>query len=315
MKYLTPIVKINSQLPCNIYIKRDDLLPFSFGGNKVRIAEEFFSDMKKKNCDCIIGYGNSRSNLCRVIANMSKYYGVKCCIISPKDDDGQRIETSNSKIVRLCDAEIVICSKDNVSATVGDTVSRYIDAGYSPYYIYGNEFGTGNESTPVKAYYKCYNEISEQSKDLGLEFDYIFCATGTGMTQAGLLAGKSVAKGKEKIVGISVARPTDKEIRIICNYLEAFSKEQSLKINDSQEDICVIDKYVGKGYGKKDNKIDKIIFDMLTSNGIPFDPTYTGKAFLGMTDFIEENQIKDKNILFIHTGGTPLFFDNLSNIG
>ena len=47
MKYLTPIVKINSQLPCNIYIERDDLLPFSFGGNKVRIAEEFFEDMKK----------------------------------------------------------------------------------------------------------------------------------------------------------------------------------------------------------------------------------------------------------------------------
>lgn len=41
MKYFTPIIKINSQLTCNIYIKRDDLLPFSFGGNKVRIAEEF----------------------------------------------------------------------------------------------------------------------------------------------------------------------------------------------------------------------------------------------------------------------------------
>lgn len=107
------------------FVKRDDLLPFSFGGNKVRIAEEFFSDMKKKNCDCIIGYGNSRLNLCRVIANMSKYYGVKCCIISPKDDDGKRIDTSKSKIVRLCDVEIVICSKANFSKTVRVTVSRY----------------------------------------------------------------------------------------------------------------------------------------------------------------------------------------------
>lgn len=49
MKYFTPIIKIHSQLTCNIYIKRDDLLPFSFGGNKVRIAEEFFADMRRKN--------------------------------------------------------------------------------------------------------------------------------------------------------------------------------------------------------------------------------------------------------------------------
>lgn len=30
------------------YIKRDDLLPFSIGGNKVRIAEAFYQDMKAK---------------------------------------------------------------------------------------------------------------------------------------------------------------------------------------------------------------------------------------------------------------------------
>ena len=31
-----------------IYIKRDDLLPFSMGGNKVRIAEAFFRTWFKK---------------------------------------------------------------------------------------------------------------------------------------------------------------------------------------------------------------------------------------------------------------------------
>ncbi len=45
------------------YIKRDDLVPFSFGGNKVRIVQKYFKDMSKKGCDCIITYGNSRSNL------------------------------------------------------------------------------------------------------------------------------------------------------------------------------------------------------------------------------------------------------------
>ena len=314
MKYFTPIIKINSQLTCNIYIKRDDLLPFSFGGNKVRIAEEFFADMRRKKHDSIIGYGNSRSNLCRVIANMSKYYGVKCCIISPKDDDGQRVETSNSKIVRLCDSEIVICSKDNVSKTVSETISRHKDTGYSPYYIYGNEFGTGNKSTPVNAYYKCYNEILSQAKAYDLDFDYIFLATGTGMTQAGLLSGKLVSNGKEKIVGISVARKTEQETNVIYDYVKSFFKKKQLNTNILKDDICVVDEYIGKGYGKKSSIIDKAIYDMMVLNGIPLDPTYTGKAFLGMRDYIIKNNISNKNVLFIHTGGTPLFFDNLRNV-
>ena len=64
----TPIQKIRSINDNNVYIKRDDLLGESFGGNKYRIACEFFEDMKDKNKDLIIAYGNSRSNLCRVIS-------------------------------------------------------------------------------------------------------------------------------------------------------------------------------------------------------------------------------------------------------
>ena len=68
-QYKTPIYDMNySDQKNEFFIKRDDLLPFSFGGNKVRIAEQYFRDMKKKDCDCIIAYGSSRSNLCRVIA-------------------------------------------------------------------------------------------------------------------------------------------------------------------------------------------------------------------------------------------------------
>ena len=90
----TPIQKIDTNNN-NFYIKRDDLLPFSFGGNKVRIAYEFLSDMKKKNKNCMIAYGNARSNLCRVIANLCSVKKIPCHIISPSDDDGQRVTTNN----------------------------------------------------------------------------------------------------------------------------------------------------------------------------------------------------------------------------
>lgn len=35
----------------HFYMKREDLLPYSFGGNKVRFAQKFIEDMKREHCD------------------------------------------------------------------------------------------------------------------------------------------------------------------------------------------------------------------------------------------------------------------------
>ena len=52
----SPIYKIKDTTgnENNVYVMREDLIPFSLGGNKVRIAEEFFLDMKEKGCDTLI---------------------------------------------------------------------------------------------------------------------------------------------------------------------------------------------------------------------------------------------------------------------
>ena len=49
---------------------------------------------------------------------------------------------------------------------------------------------------------------------------------------------------------------------------------------------------------------------MAKKEGIVLDPVYTGKAFYGMKQYIKKNKIEDKNILFIHTGGTPILFNH-----
>ena len=98
--YITPIIKIEDDFN-DLYIKRDDLLPFSFGGNKVRIALEFLDDMRNQDRDCIIGYGNARAYLSRALANLCYQQNIPCHIISPADEDGTRIDTFNSKICLL----------------------------------------------------------------------------------------------------------------------------------------------------------------------------------------------------------------------
>ena len=63
--------------------------------------------------------------------------------------------------------------------------------------------------------------------------------------------------------------------------------------------------------GNYNETIVKTIEDQYYLNGIPLDTSYTGKAFWGMQEYIKKMKINNKNILFIHTGGLPLFFDKI----
>ncbi len=307
----TPIYKLKTQFDTvNLYIKREDLLPFSFGGNKARIAREFFSDMESKGMDCIVGYGNARSNLSRVLANVNFSRRGVCHIISPSDDDGERVITNNSLMVHACGAVFHECSKTNVSKTVQDVMDECKEQGLKPYYIYGDKFGNGNEAVPVRAYVKVYQEILKQEEELGVHFDSVVCATGTGMTQAGLIAGKSLYGGDCIIYGISVARDAERARAALDKYLQAYGDSIGRKITG---EVNISDDYICGGYGKYTPNLLRTIKNMYLLNGIPLDPTYTGKAFYGIQDMLSQNML-GQNVLFIHTGGTPLFFDNLREI-
>ena len=73
------------QVKENLYIKREDLIPYSFGGNKARKGLLFFKEIDKGGYDCVVTYGSSHSNHCRIIANMAAARKMKCYLISPRE--------------------------------------------------------------------------------------------------------------------------------------------------------------------------------------------------------------------------------------
>ncbi len=313
MNTVTPIVTLGKIEENIVDVKRDDLLPFSFGGNKVRIAQEYFLDMEEKGCDCLVGYGNARSNLCRVLANMSSSKGIPCRIISPDDTDGGRCDTANSFLVDICGAEVITCPKTCVAQTVESVLKQCRAEGYNPYYIYGDKTGNGNEATPVRAYAKVYSQIKQQTKEAGVYYDMIFLATGTGMTQAGLLAGAAASMEKQTIIGISVARSAEQETQVLEKFISAYLAEKGIS-DMVKNPVIVTDDYLCGRYGKYDERISETIRSVYLNYGMQLDPTYSGKGFAGMLQWLKDNSMKNKRVLFLHTGGTPLFFDFLKNL-
>ena len=299
--YPTPIIKLNDKDINRLYIKREDMIPYSFGGNKARKGLLFFDEIDKGDYDCVVTYGSSHSNHCRVIANMAAQRNMPCFIIGPEEVSDI---TYNSVMMDMLGAHITTVPVETVSKTINDKINELKEQGKKPYFIAGG--GHGNIGT--QAYVDCYNEIKEYERSNDVFFDYIFFASGTGTTHAGLVCGQILNEDERKIIGISIARKNPRGRDVVIESIKEYLGRNDTKID---EKTVFIDDYTGDGYGKDNEEINQVIEDIFTDYGIPLDSTYTAKAFLGMKKYIDKHDIKDKNILFIHTGGTPLFFDDI----
>lgn len=308
---VTPVVALSGNYGANqLYIKRDDMIPFSFGGNKARKAAEFYKEIKDKDIDVVMTYGSNSSNHCRIIANMAAAMGLSCHIISPEEN---REILYNTRLVEQFGASIETCPVSQVSETIGKRIKAFEKEGRKPYFITGG--GHGNPGT--ESYVKAYQEIEAWEKEKGIHFDYIFHASGTGATQAGLVCGQllsekeiSPVSRERKIVGISIAREEGRGREVVKDSIREYLGERFTQLY-REEALIFTDKYRCGGYGSYTDEIKELIDKVMKQEGIPMDTTYVGKAFWGMLQYFKEYEIRDKNVLFIHTGGTPLYFDRL----
>lgn len=308
--YPSPVICLNDKEIPGLYVKREDMIPYSFGGNKARKALLFFKDIDEGDYDCVVTYGSSHSNHCRVIANMAAARKMPCYLIGPAEVSDT---TFNSRLMDVLGANQTSVPVDNVSDTIDKKLAELKAAGKKPYFIAGG--GHGNIGT--QAFVDCYEEIRDYEQNKGTRFDYIFFASGTGTTQAGLVCGQLLNKDDRKIIGISIARKNPRGRDVVLSSIEEYLKERhpesGITSKQIEENTIFLDDYIYDGYGKDSEDIKRVIMDSLIRYGMPLDATYTGKAFFGMKDYIRKNSLEDKNILFIHTGGTPLFFDEITS--
>lgn len=314
----TPVIRLKERYAHNtIFVKRDDLLPFAFGGNKVRKAAVFYREIIAQEPDVIMTYGAEGSNHCRVIAMMAYMMGLPCHIIAPAQDDGGEV-SANRRIVLATGASIETVPVDQVAQTIENRTAAFGETGKRVYFIQGG--GHGNPGT--EGCIRAYDEILVWERGNGISFDRIFHASGTGATQAGLVCGELLtrtASGESsamsvqgtRITGISIARDNPRGAEVVRESVRDYLGARAAAY-DIDAAVEFVDDYTLGGYGKTSDAVEALMERMLTAESLPLDHTYTGKAFHGMLCYLEEHGIRDKDILFLHTGGTPLFFDDLT---
>ena len=121
-----------------------------------------FSRICRKNKDCMIIYGNSRSNLCRVLANLCCAEKSPCYMIcSSEENEGTTDRNQQQPSDEMkAGAEVIPCRKNRDCTDRRADDEPFGQRGDITHIIFsGDKFGTGNEGTPVQATGRLPREI------------------------------------------------------------------------------------------------------------------------------------------------------------
>ena len=64
-----------------LFVKRDDVIPFGFGGNKVRKLQFVAAEAVARGADTLVTVGGIQSNHARATAAVAARLGLRCVII------------------------------------------------------------------------------------------------------------------------------------------------------------------------------------------------------------------------------------------
>ncbi|WIF95061.1 D-cysteine desulfhydrase family protein [Caminicella sporogenes] len=303
----TPFKKLqnlSSKFNVNLFIKRDDLSGVGVGGNKIRKLEFLLADAIDKGCDTVITIGGAQSNHAMLTAASCRKLHLEPILVLKKR--GVTDTKGNLLLNNILDAKIYFIDTDSTSEVYDEAIKlseELMKKGKKPYVI---PMG-GSNILGTLGYINCAFELFKQADEIGVNIDHIVCASGSGGTQGGIIAGVKLLDKKTKVTGVMVSPEKDFEKKI-SNLVNG-----ALKLLES--DICINEKevvlkdYVGLGYAIPSEIGTQAIKLLAKNEGIILDPVYTGKAFGGLIDLIERGYIREnENVVFIHTGGIPGLF-------
>lgn len=286
----------------NIYIKRDDQTGSELSGNKIRKLEFAVKEAQKLGCNLLITCGGNQSNHVRATAAVAAKLGMKSCLVLRGDRNTP--PDGNHFLDLLLGADVRFISPEDYSSRRMEIMEEikieYEKKGMKPYVIpEGASNGIG-----TFGYYLGMEEIIKQQKEMGIRFDGIVLAVGSGGTYAGLYLANKIFNNSGRIHGINVCDNEEYFVNKIYDILIDSKKYYSEEVAISRDDISIIDGYVGAGYAKSSKKELEFIQFIAKLEGLILDPVYTGKAMYGMVEEIKKGRFKgDENLLFIHTGG------------
>jgi len=308
---IEPLKRIASKLggPA-LFVKRDDASGLGQGGNKVRALEFLIPAAQKAGADVLVTAGVVQSNSVRQVAAAAAKAGLGCHFAMITDRvtgmDPDYGSTGNFLLDRLYGATHEIASiKDDRADLVERIARRLRSEGRRPYVV---PYGCANRLGAI-GYLNAALEIAEQIAAQKLAITHLVHASGTGGTQAGLIAGFAMLGLPIEIIGIDIdADPAGVRSRVT-TILRELADEVGLEPGPLLNRIIIDADYSAGAYGRADAATVEAVTLAAGLEALTLDPVYSGKAFAALMGLSASGRLRQSDrVLFLHTGGAPALY-------
>jgi D-cysteine desulfhydrase len=292
-----------------IWLKREDLLPLAFGGNKVRNLELLVGAALAAGADTLVTAGRRWSNHCRLTAAAGARAGMSVHLVLSGPPGGP--EPPNERLARLLGATVHVAETTDRSDREGlvQRVVGDLEAGGARPYVIGVG-GTGSgEGDVVGACGQVLAglEFAAQADAIGLDVASLVLPAATGGTHAGVLTGLQVAGQQSGVVGVAVSAPAHETRATVAGIARRLAPLADLDPRLDDDAIEIDGEQLGGGYGAPTAAAEEAARLLARTEGVLVDPIYTAKALAGLVARVRDGRLSG-TVVFWHAGGQPALF-------
>lgn len=308
---LEPMARLSAHLGGpHLYVKRDDCTGLGLGGNKIRKLEFDLAAALAMQADCIVCGGVVQSNVARQVAASCARLGLECHLgimhgRVPGTEPGYDA-TGNILLDRLFGAVIHdIAWDEDRNASLRRIVEDLQASGRSPYFVpYG-----ASDPLGAMGYALAVLELLDQCAAEGIAPTHIVHASGSGGTQAGIVAMLAALGSPVRCIGIDIdAQPE----RVAADVRRIGRGAAQLLSTEERWDDALVEVaagFAGPAYGVPDDATLEAIALAARLEGLALDPVYSGKGMRGLIGLIRQGRFRSTDVVvWIHTGGAPGLF-------
>lgn len=280
-----------------LLVKRDDLLAFALGGNKVRKLQTIAGEATRSGADTLITCGAVQSNHARVTAATGAALGWNVVLVL----SGRRPDRPTGNLAHdyLFGADVrIVPDRASREPAMEAAAEEARQRGRHPLVI------PVGGSTPIGAAGMARG-IAELSAD-GIKPDVIVHASSSAGTQTGLTVGCALFGLGARVIGISVDEPAAS----LSASIDALIDRMAVTLGGRPDTlrgphpIDVDDSQIGDGYGLPTAASTEARTLVARTEGIVLDTVYESKAMAGLIARVRDGRFtKDQTVLFWHTGG------------
>ena len=292
-----------------IWIKRDDQLGLTPGGNKTRKLEFLVADALAKGADTLVTCGAPQSNHCRITLSAAVKEGLKCRFVIEERVPGSYDEhgSGNHFLFQLMGVEDItlVPGGSDMAAAMQQVADALVAEGRTPYVIPGG----GSNALGGLGYVACTQELQQQLFEQDLQIDRVVVGSGSSGTHGGMVAGFLGNHLDIALTGVGVSRDPEDQAPLVRREAQAVCDLLELGITVPEDRVHCVGGYWQPKYSVPNDAMIEAVRLMARTEGVLLDPVYTGKIVAGLIGMVRDGTIAaDEDVLFLHTGGMPSLF-------